>query len=239
MIYLLYGSDADKARAKAQGIVDSLLQKKPDVAFFKVTDENWDQDQLDTFIGGQGLFVQKNIVHIDGVLANKEVKQEVLGKIKEIGQSDNIFVFREGELDKATVAKFEKNAEKVQEFTATESVTKKPVFNIFTLGDAIGRRDRKSAWVLYMKAKQAGLEDEQIHGTLFWQVKSLLLAADARDAKEAGLNPYVYSKAKSATRNFRPGELARISENLITIYHESRRGGMELGDALEKFLLEI
>ncbi|VAW11996.1 hypothetical protein MNBD_BACTEROID05-735 [hydrothermal vent metagenome] len=239
MIYLLYGEDTTKAREKMHSIVDSMCAKKPDASLFKMDSYNFNHAQLEEFVMSAGLFVQKYIVVLDNVFENKEYKEVVVGKVKEIGASENVFVILEGKLDKKTVTKIEKKAEKVQEFAKNTLSEKKKDFNIFSLTDAIGRRDRKKAWVLFQQATAGGVSPENIHGTIFWGVKSILLATGARTAKEAGLNPFVFSKSVLFSKNFKKGELENISSKLISIYHEARRGGTELGVALEIFILSV
>ncbi len=238
MIYLLYGADKDKARTKANELVQSLLKKKPDASFFKITSENWNESVLQEYIGSQGLFEQKYIVLLDGLFELKDAKEITLKILKEMKESPHIFIFREGELDKPTLGKFERNAVKVQEFSEKGEAVKKKEFNLFSMTDALGQRDKKNLWVLYQKAKQAGMEDEQIHGTLFWQVKSMIIAAGSKNAGEAKLNPFVFSKASAYAKNFSEEELIKLSGNLVTLYHDSRRGVHDLDRALEGFILE-
>jgi DNA polymerase III delta subunit len=240
MIYLLYGSDTEKSRSKLHGLVESLLKKKPDASHLKITDETYTDAQLEELITSMGLFATKSIIEVDNVFRNKEAKATVLEKLKEIKESENIFVFLEGLLTKAELAKFEKNAEKVQEFSANEpEVQVKKDFNIFSLTDALGRKDKKNLWVLYTKAKMKDVSDEEIHGILFWQIKAILQALSGKSAKETGLNPFVYQKSLGFARNFSEGELQKTSSELISIYHNARRGITDFSLGLEKFILEM
>lgn len=242
MIYVLYGSDIKKSRAKLHDLVQSLIKKKPDASHVRMSDEGFDEAALDEHISGMGLFSQKTIVEMDNVFRNKEAKEIILDRIKDIGASKNVFVFLEGELNKADLTKFEKHAEKVQEFTSTSSDKvgdKKDTFKIFSLTDAFGRRDKKQLWVLYRKAKMNNASDEEIHGILFWQVKSILLALNAKSAQAAGLNPYVYQKSLGFSKNFTPHEIKNISSHLVSLYHNARRGITPFESALEKFILEV
>src|SRR3989338_3486154 len=238
MFYLLHGTDTEKARAKAHGLLDVLNKKRPDAELFKINSENWNAAEFEGYIGGQGLFENKYIVFCDHLCDEEAAVEMILQKLKEIKESKNAFVFLEGDLDKKTVMKFEKYVEKKQSFDLPRATSRGSAeFKIFALSDALGARDKKSLWVLYQKAKRSGLEDEQIHGTLFWMVKSMILAAESKSATEAGLNPFVYSKAVRYAINYEGGELPKISSNLVSLYHESRRGGPELAIALEKFIL--
>ncbi|MES2436422.1 MAG: hypothetical protein V4519_00245 [Patescibacteria group bacterium] len=240
MIYLLYGSDIIKSRNKLHDLVGSLIKKKPDASHVKINDETFEPSYLDEYIGGMGLFSSKTIVEMDMVFRNKEAKEEIMSRIKDIAASDNIFVFLEGTLNKAELTKFEKNAEKVQEFSLKEEPEKKNKdFNIFSLTDALGRRDRKQLWVLYQKALMNNSAPEEIHGILFWQIKAMLQAAKSKTAQESGLNPFVFQKSQGFLKNYTEQEVKEHSAKLVDIYHKARRGIHEFDVALEKYILEI
>ncbi len=112
-------------------------------------------------------------------------------------------------------------------------------FNIFALTDAIGARNKREAWMLYQKALADGMVSEEIFFKVFWQVKNMLLASRTRSAEETDMKAYPYSKAKGYLRNFKPGELEKLSEELIRGYHDVRRGKEESETFVEKTLLSL
>ena len=112
-------------------------------------------------------------------------------------------------------------------------------FNVFTLTDAIGARNKREAWVLYQKALASGMVAEEVFFKLFWQVKTMLLAAKTRNAEEADMKSFPYSKAKGFLRNFKPGELEKLSGELVRGYHQVRRGEGEMETLVEKMLLKL
>lgn len=112
-------------------------------------------------------------------------------------------------------------------------------FNIFTLTDALGARDKKRAWILYQQALLAGLSAEEVFFKLVWQVKSLLLASRTRNVEETDMKMFPYEKAKSFLKNFKPGELEKLSEDLIIGYHRARRGESKVEILVEKILLSL
>ncbi|MEN9614264.1 MAG: hypothetical protein RLZZ347_571 [Candidatus Parcubacteria bacterium] len=251
MIYLLYGEDTVSARAKAHELIAVLQKKKPNASFFTMMAEHCDASRLQEFAGGQGLFEQKYIVFLDRVLETAEAKEAFLDCVKAISESDNIFVMLEGKLDKATLTKIEKKAEKVQEFvfSAGAKVASKsaagdrpatiPEFNIFVLSDALGKKDKKSLWVFYQKALLSDTPPEEISGTLFWQVKSMLTARVSNTALESGLNPFVFQKSKAYEKNYPGDSLRELSEKLVSIYHDAHRGKGDFAIALERLILSL
>lgn len=216
MIYFFHGTDIDKARGKAHDLIDSLTKKKPDASFIKIDAENFSQNILDQYIGGQGLFVSKNIVFLDRLCEKKDMKEEFIEKIKEVAESENIFIMLEGKLDKVTLGKIEKKAEKTVASDLAEKPAKKE-FGAFALADAFGQRDKKSVWILYRKAIDGGEAPEALHGMIFWKAKTMMLAGGG----------YGWSGA----------ELKKTMDDLVTVYHDSRRGVHELETGLEAFLL--
>lgn len=240
MIYLLYGTDTIKSRRKLHTLLDSLFVKKPDASFMRVDGENFDEGRIDEFVGGQGLFENKYIIVFDNLFTDKETKDAILKKIKEISQSQNIFIFLEEKLNKTELNRFEKYAEKIQKIDVDQNLSASGrKFDIFSLTDAFGRRDRKGLWVLYQKAKLNNVSDEEVHGILFWQVKSMILSLSAKDAKESGLNPFVFRKSLGFLKNYSESELKRILSTLVSLYHDTRRGIHEMDTALERFILGI
>lgn len=240
MLYLLYGKAVHEAKQKANELLSTLQKKKPDASVFRLEGEKFSYATFDELIGGQGLFEQKYVVYCSQLFENKEAKEYVLEKIKEVAASENIFIFVEDALDKATLSKFEKYAAKIQHFEKEEDrSSRSKEFNIFSLTDAFGRRDKKNLWVLYQKAKTVSVEPEEIHGILFWQLKALLSASESSNAKESGLAPFVFSKAQGFLKNFSNEELVMLSSKLVALYSKARRGRVDFYLGLERFILEL
>lgn len=247
MIYFYYGTDNESARKKAKVTVDSLLAKKPDATLIKIGDEDLSESKIIELVGGQALFSNKYIVYFFRTFDNKNNKELILKKIKEFAGPDNIFIFAEGKTDKTTLAKIEKNAEKVQGFIKTEKIlTKKEALaqkgekiDFFEFADALGKRDKKGLWVLYQDALAEQVPAEEVHGIFFWQIKSMLLGKLCKNAEEAGMKSFPFQKSREYSRNFKDGELENLSSKLVAMYHEAHRGNTDFFVSLEKFILEL
>ena len=244
MIYLLHGTDTDKSRTKARELSDSLKKKKPDAAFFRMDAEHWNPAELEEYCGGQGLFENKFIIILDHLFDDDEIAPVLLPQIEVIAESPNIFIILEGKLDKDTLKKVEKLSEKAQEFEETvaqkaATAKSKERFNVFSLAEALGRRDRKNLWILYRRALLEDISPEEIHGTLFWQAKSIALARGAKSAKESGMKDFTFSKAKGYTNNFLEEETKELLDRLIHISHYSRRGLSDISLSLEELALTV
>lgn len=238
MLYFFYGTDKDTAREKANALIRSLCKKKPDAELFRIEPENWNEARLEEFISSQGLFNNSYIVHIVSLFELPEAKEVFVDKLGEIGESANIFIAQEEEVDKKTLLAITEVAEKVQLFES-KGGKKKPEFNIFSLTDAFGRRDRKNLWVLFQKAVQSGAVPEEIHGILFWQLKSMLIASGYESASGAGIAPFVFAKSKSFLKNYSETELKTLSSRFVSLYHDSHRGIHDFEIALERLILTL
>lgn len=236
MIYFIFGDDRQKVHNTAHGVVAVLQKKRPDALQFRITGDEWNKDSFDGIAGGQGLFESKYIIVLDSVFKNEEAADYVEDKLKELKEADHAFVFIEYSPTATTKNPLKKFAEKTWE-VSDEKKQKKEVFNIFSLTDALGERNRGKLWVLYQKAVMGGAEPEEIHGILFWQVKSMLLAAQSRSAEEAGLKPFVWSKSKRFLGNYSTDELKKISNDMVNLYHQSRLESESLETNLELFVV--
>ena len=247
MIFLFYGDDTIKARGQAQKTVEAGKKKHANAEFFKLTVENFSENKLDELIRSQGLFYSAFIVLADHLGEDKEIMEVLLKKLKEIKESPNFFVFLEGKLNKKELEKFEKQAEKIEEFKKPErKLTKKEILaekgekiDFFEFANALGERNKKLLWTLYQDALAEEVPSEEVHAIFFWQVKAMLSALKCKDAVEAGLNPYVYNKSKIYAKNYEEEKLKEMSTKLFEMYHEAHRGKIDFTVALEKFILEL
>jgi len=236
MLYVIYGTDSQKARDKTRALVDSLLKREPDASHFRLTDETFTPDVLTEYLGGQGLFAPKVLVVLDTTFGLDNAKETIIERIKDIAESDNVFIVLENTLDAKTLKKFEKHATKIQSYGEEKKTKSTQRDNtIFKLTDALAGRNTKQSWVLYQQVLRSGARPEEIHGMLFWQVKTLLLVA-RKSTK--GLKPFVVSKANTFLKKWSEDELRKLSSDLVSIYHEARLGKFDLEIGIERLILQ-
>ena len=175
MLYVFHGTDVAQAGVKARALVAQLRAKKPDASYDKIDGDNWNPAALEEHLGGQGLFASKYIIFLDRVSENAEAKDALGDFIPAMQESPNIFIMFEGKVSAELGRAITKSAEKVVECEAK----KKPAFgpdagfNIFSLADAVGKRDAGRAWMLYRKAIDNAIEPEAVVGMLFWKAKTM------------------------------------------------------------------
>ncbi len=210
MLYFFSGTD----RKKAYEAMEAALKKtaKKGSRIVRITDANMPAD-LTAALGGGGMFDQSRIVVLNGVLANEEMYAELLKSLSRIRDSEETFFILEEKPDAATRKQIEKYAESSDRY---DSPSAKKGGDIFAIANALRRADKKALWVNYQRQLAENAAPEAIHGVLFWAAKDMFLKARTDVEK---------------------GRAKRLLEDLAELPHESRRRGVELEYALERFVL--
>ena len=233
MLHLFFGSDVSGARIKAFDSAQAFCGEGGDVRI--ITTEDFSESLLRDALGAVSLFRTHEVIIIDTLSEDASSFEVVRTLLTALEESENIFCVIETKLLAKDRAVFEKHAASVLELTKKESKE----FIPFALSDALRERDKKTLWILLQEAWAGGRSNEEIIGTLFWQLKMLRLALRTRSAEEAGQKPFVYDKAKRALSKFKAGELEKISHALLMLYHEGHAGKRDIALALEGWVLAL
>ncbi|MEN9921166.1 MAG: hypothetical protein RLZZ517_144 [Candidatus Parcubacteria bacterium] len=236
MLYLFYGTDKNKALESALNVIKKKVAEKPDAVVFKIDQTNLSQNVLVEMCGGRGLFEQKYLVHVKDVCDEVESQEILFAFLKDMQASDNVFILTEGDLNKKELTKIEKCAEKVWNYEEKKKIESKE--NIFTITNYLLARDKKNLWIEFQKLKNS-FAVEEIHGTLFWCFKNIVLVANSKSASETGLKPFVYSNTKKALEKYSKEEIENKFWQLTKILGDSRRGEGELEVLLEGWVLGL
>lgn len=237
MIYLITGDGYDETKKIKVSLIQTLKNKKPNAEIFSFDSTNWSEAKLEESLGGQGLFESKYIIIVDNLFSDESAKDFLISKLEDFKKSPNVFVVVEYALKIAEKNLIKKFAEK--NWDIKSAIKLKPEFNIFSLTDAFAERNKTKLWILFQQAVDSGAEPEEISGLLFWQAKSLVIASKTNSPNEAGLKPFVFSKAKRFLKNYSPNELQNNLKKLVDLYHNAHNGLLDFKVGLEEFLLTI
>ena len=232
MLYVFFGDDVTKVRMEALKKANTLLV--PDGEVSLVTSDVASIELIADAVGTTSLFRPHEVFLLDTFSEEKALFDSMLEQAPVLADSHNHFVILEGPLLAGPKKIFEKHAEGVTEYKKVKKET-----NPFAIADALCARDKKTLWILLQEAWQGGRPNEELIGTLFWQLKMLRLAEVTKSALEAGQKPFVYDKAKRALEKYKEGEVARLSHALVALYHDGHAGKRILGDALEAWVLKL
>jgi len=232
MLQVYYGNDMVASRRAALTVIDSMIADL-DVRLHKVESESYTSGMLLQMLGTASLFGGAEMYLLDTPSEETDFYDEVVSVLPLMSISSNSFIIIETTLLASERKKFEKYAGTLEEFKKAATAP----FNAFAMADALSVRDKKSLWVLLQAAIRNGLSAEEIIGTLWWQLKSLRLAAITSSASEAGMKDFPYNKSKRALRNFKAGELETLSAGLLRVYHDGHGGVRDTLEGLEEWVL--
>lgn len=233
MLHVYYGTDSDRVRERAFARAGEAETVGARVS--RIDSDTYEAGMITNALGAASLFGGSECYLIDTPGSEATLAAEVAENVAAMGESANTFIVIEGALTAAARKTYEAHASEVTEHTAATTER----FNPFQLADALARRDKRALWVLLQQARRAGLAPEELIGTLWWQMKTLRLAAITNSAKEAGIKEYPYKKARGALRSWPTEQLTERSVALLTLYHEGHSGQRELDLALEQWVLTV
>jgi DNA polymerase III delta subunit len=237
MLYVVHAGDRVRGRTALHKLIAEVCGAR--APLIRIVAEELNEHALLELMGAQGLFSEKLLVLLDEPFEAQGGRELILGQGKALAESKNVFFLFEGELDKKTESTLTRFAEKVVHVPGASSSGEAPAFNRFALTDALLKRDKKQLWVLFERARRDAVSLEELHGMLFWQIKSMLLALKAPSASGAGLKPFVFTKSRAGAKLYGEEGLQKLLDGLVTLYHESRRGRYDLGNALERWVLGV
>ena len=160
MIYSIVGTHVVK-REKAYDALSKLGNVSAHIYSEQVA-------SLVPLISATSLFGEKIIVNLLQTLDVASSRDEVLKLLPEMKDSANVFIIDEPFADANRVKKLEKYSEKV--FDAREE--KEEEVDVFTLCTLFAKRDKKNAWLEWMKIKEHA-SGEAVQGLLWWKMKTV------------------------------------------------------------------
>jgi hypothetical protein len=229
MIYLFHGSDIEKVRTKAFVWVAAARAKEPNLAYVRLAREELTSEALEDAAHSGGLFVKRLLVLIDDPFPMARVKSDddeqneeegshsvLEDYLDQLAASDNAIIILAPKLAAVKAKKITAKAK--VEYCYDKAVPSESRGFNSNLVNALADRSREKLWLEINRARAKGDAPEMVHGLLHWK---------ARDLMEKG------------GRAWTPKESRQLSLGLIELLQDSRRGGLGLDLALEKFALSV
>lgn len=173
--------------------------------------------ELEALINAGSLFGGSTIVTLIQLGDTASSKETMIELLSGMEVSSNIFIIDEPFADIHLINKLTKVSKKV--FNAKEEKIKDN--SVFALCDAFAKRDKKQAWVDFMKLRDKG-EGEAIQGALWWKFQSVWGAT--REGKRTA---------------FTLSECERVGSDLIRSSILAHRGEKDLMVELERIILSL
>jgi DNA polymerase III delta subunit len=232
MLVVFSGNNTVDTRAQAREYI--LREEELGKSARTISSDAYQVGELAAAAQGASLFGGVECIVLDTLSEHEEAFAELLEVVSLLASSPHTFVVIEKKLSAEDAKTFAAHAEKMVQ-SKDDAVAR---FNAFALADALATKDKKTLWMLLLRAQSEGLTPEEIIGTLFWQLKSLRLAKITKTAAEADMKDFPYNKAKRAAAKFTTEELQILSERLLTVYHKGHLGS-DINLTLEQWVLTI
>lgn len=209
MIYAIVGTDTNK-REKAY----EVLAKVGVVSSYIYSEQI---NTLEALTEASSLFGDKVVVNLIQTMDIASSRDEVIRLLPTMKESKNVFIIDEPFADANRFKRLEKYADKI--FDAREE--KKKDVDVFTLCNLFARRDKKGAWIEWMRMRDLD-SPEAIQGALWW--KWTMVWQDVRAGKPS---------------KFSLQECEDIGGKLVRSNIEAHRGEKDLKVALEEIILSL
>lgn len=233
MLIVYTGSDWGRLNREASDLIRTLSIKQPDAEVINLDQVN--QDELLSLAYDQGLFFQKSLVRLPKILGDQTLEELFKNSIESLQQSPSIFVWAESGLNATWLKRLEKVGAKVSIIGQTAST--RPDYSVFKVSDALLSGDSKKLWQSLIDAQAQGIEAENVFGTLWWQLKSIIMARESKTATEAGLKPYTYN---GITRSNWSAAAARsMMTKLIQVQSNVKQKGRDMYQELQALALKV
>lgn len=233
MYQVFYGSDRKEVRDAATHYIEQNMPEGTTLTTLEAA--SYQEGQVSDMLGASSLFEGEEWFVFDVPSDNADFVEVVQSSLAELAESKNTFIILEGAMLAPAKKKYIKHAADMAEFSASKAER----FNTFALAEALAGKDKRRLWVLLQEARLNGSRDEEIVGILWWQLKSLRLAAVTGSASEAGMKDFPYNKSKRALSKFTNGEVEKVSQSLLELYHDGHAGVRDMDGALEQWVLKL
>ena len=220
----------DTARAKAE------VKKRAGNSALVFGEGAGEFSDVASHVQTSGLFAEALTLVLDRPSETTDGLQLIADFAKDMHASPHTIFVIEAKFDAKTKKLFPKSAT-IESFDPPKS-TEASRPNVFSFTDTVLKGDKKGAWLGYQKLVRAGISAEEIHGALAWAVRSALLSGKTKNATEAGVKPFVYTKSKRFVEKKGIEHFEQLSRELVDTYHRARSGEGELSLGLERLLLE-
>ncbi|MDB4984486.1 MAG: hypothetical protein JWM20_665 [Patescibacteria group bacterium] len=160
------------------------------------------------------LFGEKKLFILGGILDDEDAKELLIEKAESLSNAPHDILIT---VEKLLVG----DARKLEPFakihTIAEKAAAKALFDPFSLVSAFAAGDKKKSWILLAQVAQSG-EMEPTHGMIWWKLKDMMTKKNS---------------------SFNQEQLHEMARKLVSVYHESRKGGLEMRERLEEFFLTM
>lgn len=169
----------------------------------------FDEIQTASLFGDKKIFILKDVLETD------ETKELFLEKVEGLAHAPHDILIT---TEKLLAVETKKLGPFTEIITITEKISKIPSFDPFALASAFASGDKKKTWIMFQQVAHVSDEMEPTHGMIWWKLKDMMVKKNSP---------------------FNQGQLNDMARKLVSVYHESRLGGLGMRERLEEFFLTM
>lgn len=237
MIFVLYGSDTVRSRAKLKSIIEEYRQKAgEDLAVYSFDAEEDDSSVINAALEGESLFQAHKLVVIQHALRSDE-----FNGLEFKNSKNNTVVLWEMELNAAAkkyLGELGQLGAEIHEFRLPAPVVDDKA--IFKLGDVFFTSPKEARRHL-LTLLASGHDERRIFSYLANQARTLLLVKSYMEAREPvpayhKIHPFVVNKASAAVRGFSTADLRQTLQGFFEEDLRIKTGSSTPKDSLLRLL---
>lgn len=243
MLYFIYGTNIKK-RKNIREMIFKKIKKDFNTFLFAKKIDKTNFEELKNYILEQSIFGEKLLIEIEDLLTLESTREYLYKNIKNLIESENIFILDEPFAANASIQKvineIDKNKKTSQSqfsesFDAIEIKIKEDL-EPSKFCDFIEMRDKKNAFIEWKKIynKWGNDEEQFLHGALWFRWKNIW---------QAKLNnktsTYDFFSKSSRPIKYNLEELERFGKEISLLSMKSNNGEIDLMKEIKKFLLKM
>ena len=156
----------------------------------------------------------KNFI-LKNIFEDEVLKNIIIAESEHLAQGAHDITIICDKLLAPDIKKLEKHATII---SSEKKEKKETTYDSFSLANAFATGDKKKTCVTFQETLWHDDEIEKIHGMLWWKLKDMITKNPAR------VHDPAYKK---------------MARDLVSVYHQSRLGGLDMTQRLEKFFLTL
>lgn len=237
MLYVYHG-DRYMARELSKQVVASCRKKRPDAEYFVLSPPTSPRS-LEELLHGQGLFETKHIVFCDEVLTDTVCANHLFAQLSAYVTSPHMFILFEPNLSTVAKRKLTKGGAVVQE--SKKKAERADTRRLFSFTDTLLKRDSTVSFTALHTLMRSGETPDAVVRIILWQLRVLAAVEHSGSAEEAGVKPFVYTKAVQANKTLAVSGISAYDLFLEAeeVVRKGRLGGFSDEEIAEYLVLVV
>lgn len=194
MLYI-YCGERYGAREYARAFADGCKKKSPNSEYIYFS-SGFTEETLDDLLRRQGLFESKYIVFCNEVLSDSVCAKCIIENTKSYIDSQHMFIIFEPGLSTENEKYLTKKGAVIKKFH--KKIKQEGSHDIFSFVNVFLNQNKQKTLGAFYKLLLKNESAENVLNIMLWQVRMLVLVSKTKNAEEAGVKPFVYTKSKKA-----------------------------------------